>query len=183
MRLTDSDTSGAVLAVGVRSVRCDDAAASASPVRPHVHSDRPGLATLLDALIGNAVRVAEATAAIDVAIAHPDAIVVTDVGDRFGAGCWRVGAARRRHHGGRARSGTRRVGRRRRPARRRRAGRSRRARRSSPPPAPPSPSWRARLDTNDTRFTAAAEALARVQGERRERSTPSSRASTGRWSS
>ena len=62
-------------------------------MRPHAHSDRPGLATLLDALIGNAVRVADATAAIDVAIAHPDAIVVTEVGDRFGAGCWRVGAA------------------------------------------------------------------------------------------
>ncbi len=90
--LTDSDTSGAVLAVGVRTPGAVMPDVGES-VRPHVHSDRPGLATLLDALIGNAVRVAEAGAAIDVAIAHPDAIVVTDVGDRFGAGCWRVGAA------------------------------------------------------------------------------------------
>ena len=97
--LRDSDTSGAVLAVGVRMPGAMTPQVG-EPVRPHVQTDRPGLRALLDALIGNAVRVADAAAAIDVAIAHPYAIVVTDVGDRFGA---ELLARRRRarwHHRG-----------------------------------------------------------------------------------
>ena len=90
--LRDSETSGAVLAVGVRMPGAMTPQAG-EPVRPHVQADRPGLRALLDALIGSAVRVADAAAAIDVAIAHPYAIVVTEVGDRFGAEGWRVGAA------------------------------------------------------------------------------------------
>ena len=63
------------------------------PVRGHVRSRRPGVDPLLDALIGGAVAVADWPAAVDVAIAHPDAVVVTHDGDRFGPSGWRVGAA------------------------------------------------------------------------------------------
>ncbi len=63
------------------------------PVRGHVRSRRPGVDALLDALIGGAVAVADWPAAVDVAIAHPDAVVVTHEGDRFGPSGWRVGSA------------------------------------------------------------------------------------------
>jgi chromosome segregation protein len=164
--LRTSDTSGAVLAIGVRALG-GTAPAVGEPVRSHVHCDRPDLARLLDALIGSAVRVSETAAAIDVAIAHPDAIVVTDVGDRFGGGCWRVGAAA----GGTtaaaldaareesAAADTRLAV----------AEQAIRAARDQLADARVAETELAtRLDTNDSRFAAAAEALARVQGERRE---------------
>ena len=163
--LTDSDTSGAVLAVGVRTPGAVMPDVGES-VRTHVHSDRPGLATLLDALIGNAVRVAEAGAAIDVAIAHPDAIVVTDVGDRFGAGCWRVGAA----PGGTTAAELDRARDESAHAADRLADADRAVRHAHDELAAARAAESelgAHLDTNDARFNAAAEALARVQGERR----------------
>ena len=52
-----------------------------------------GVAELLDAIIGSAVRVSTWVDAIDVAIANPHAVVVTDDGDRFGPAGWRVGVA------------------------------------------------------------------------------------------
>ena len=161
-----SDTSGAVLAVGVRA-RGGTPPAVGEPVRRHVHCDRPELATLLDALIGSAVRVAETAAAIDVAIAHPDAIVVTDVGDRFGGGCWRVGAAA----GGTTAAALD-------AAREESTAADARlaiaeqavneAREQLAATRAAETELATRLDTNDSRFTAAAEALARVQGDRRE---------------
>jgi chromosome segregation protein len=70
------------------------------PVRSHVRAStgRPDVERLLDALIGHAVRIAHAggpgwLAGLDAAIEHPDAIVVTDEGDRFGLAGWRVGVA------------------------------------------------------------------------------------------
>jgi chromosome segregation protein len=164
--LRGSETSGAVLAVGVGASDATTPQVGA-PVRPHAHSDRPGLATLLDALIGNAVRVADANAAIDVAIAHPDAIVVTEAGDRFGAGCWRIGAAA----GGttataldRARDDS--------VAANDRLAVAEQAVRDATEQLAATRATESdlamRLDSNDARFTAAAEALARVQGERRE---------------
>ena len=73
---------------------------------------------------------AAGSTAVDVALAHPEAVVVTADGDRFGLSGWRVGAAglgchRRRPRRGRA------------PGRRRRRGR-RAGRR--PPRRPPAPS-------------------------------------------
>jgi len=164
--LSGSDTSGAVLAVGVRAPGATMPHVG-TPVRPHARSDRPGLATLLDSLIGNAVCVAEATVAIDVAIAHPDAIVVTDAGDRFGGGCWRIGAAPGGTTAGaldRARDESAAADRRLADAELavREANEQLAAARAT------ESELAQRLDSNDTRFTAAAEALARVQGERRE---------------
>ncbi|MCB1015077.1 MAG: chromosome segregation protein SMC, partial [Acidimicrobiales bacterium] len=63
------------------------------PVRRHVRAGRPGVEALLDALIGGVVAVADWPAAVDAAIAHPDAVVVTRDGDRFGPSGWRVGTA------------------------------------------------------------------------------------------
>ncbi len=164
--LRGSDTSGAVLAIGVGASDASMPQVGAA-VRPHAHSAQPGLKTLLDALIGNAVRVADATAAIDVAIAHPDAIVVTELGDRFGDGCWRVGAAA----GGttaaaldRARDES--------VAANDRLALAEQAVRDANEQLAATRATESdlarRLDSNDTLFTAAAEALARVQGERRE---------------
>jgi chromosome segregation protein len=89
--LRSSSTSGAVLALGARP------RASATPglgdaVRPHARSSRPGVAELLDALLGLAVRVDDVAAAVDTALDHPDAVVVTGDGDRFGISGWRIGA-------------------------------------------------------------------------------------------
>ena len=164
--LRGSDTSGAVLAVGVRAPGATMPQVG-TPVRPHARSDRPGLAPLLDALIGNAVCVPDTAAAIDIAIAHPDAIVVTDVGDRFGGGCWRVGAA----PGGTTAAALDRA-REESAAADQRLGAAERAVRDAHEQLTATRATESelvrRLDSNDTRFTAAAEALARVQGERRE---------------
>ena len=90
--LQASNVHGAVLALG--------AAASptipipgADAVRPHVRSRHAGVPELLDAVLGGAVRVDGWASAVDVAIAHPSAVVVTADGDRFGPNGWRLGAA------------------------------------------------------------------------------------------
>jgi len=90
--LRSSDTSGAVIALGTRpagQLRPD----VGDPVRPHARSSRPGVDALLDGLLGSAVRVDDLNSAIDAALSHPDAVVVTAGGDRFGLSGWRVGAA------------------------------------------------------------------------------------------
>ena len=90
--LRSSDTSGAVIALGARP------ASPATPllgaaVRPHARSKRPGVDVLLDGLLGAAVRIDDVGAAVDAALAHPEAVIVTEGGDRFGLSGWRVGAA------------------------------------------------------------------------------------------
>ena len=90
--LRESDTSGAVLAAGSRS-RHAQLSGIGEPVAPHVRSGRPGVSSLLDALVGNAVRLDTIDAAIDVALTHPDLVVVTPAGDRFASNGWRIGAA------------------------------------------------------------------------------------------
>jgi chromosome segregation protein len=90
--LRSSDTSGAVIALGARAGRPANPALG-DPVRPHTRSSRPGVDALLDGLLGAAVRVDDVGAAVDAALAHPDAVVVTGGGDRFGLSGWRVGAA------------------------------------------------------------------------------------------
>jgi chromosome segregation protein len=84
---------GAVLAVGAAH-----GPASASlpgvPVREKVRALRDGVDGLLDALLGRAVVVSgDWPQALDLALAHPDAVIVTRRGDRFGPTGWRVGAA------------------------------------------------------------------------------------------
>jgi chromosome segregation protein len=64
------------------------------PVRRHVRAARADVEALLDALVGAAVAVEGGwPAALDAALAHPAATVVTADGDRFGAGAWRVGVS------------------------------------------------------------------------------------------
>jgi chromosome segregation protein len=63
-------------------------------LRNHVRSHRPEVEQLLNAIIGHAVVIDGGWEdAVDAALAHPDAIVVTAHGDRFGLTGWRVGLA------------------------------------------------------------------------------------------
>jgi chromosome segregation protein len=63
----------------------------AEPLRPRVHSSRPGVAELLDRLLGTCVVVDGGwTAAVDLAQNRPDLTVVTRSGDRCLRGMWRV---------------------------------------------------------------------------------------------
>jgi len=88
--LADGDVSGAVLAMGVAPTR-RTAPPVGEPVLRHVRPRRPEVAALLDGLLGAAVAVDGGWArAVDTALAHPDAVVVTRSGGRFGAGGWRV---------------------------------------------------------------------------------------------
>jgi len=90
--LRTSDTSGAVIALGARPASAPTPTVG-DPVRPHARSGRPGVSSLLDGLLGAAVRVDDVGGAVDAALAHPEAVVVTGGGDRFGLSGWRVGAA------------------------------------------------------------------------------------------
>jgi chromosome segregation protein len=63
-------------------------------LRAHVRSWLPGVAELLDRLVGRAVVVpGDWAEAVDVAAARPDLIVVTRSGDRCADGLWRTGAS------------------------------------------------------------------------------------------
>ncbi|MCU1351628.1 MAG: smc, partial [Acidimicrobiales bacterium] len=83
---------GAVLALGAGAV---DVAppVGGDPVRAHVRATRDGVAPLLDVLVGSAVVVDGWEAGVDLALAHPHAVVVTRDGDRFGPTGWRIGVA------------------------------------------------------------------------------------------
>jgi len=85
--------SGAVIALqAARSPR--SAPPVGESVRRHVRSSRPEVERLLDALVGHAVVIeGDWVDGIDAAIAHPDAVIVTSGGDRFGSTGWRVGVA------------------------------------------------------------------------------------------
>ncbi|MEX2292849.1 MAG: chromosome segregation protein SMC [Acidimicrobiales bacterium] len=89
----DDTVGGAVLALG--ATRTGPAAPPiGEPVRKHVRASRPDVEALLDALLGSAVVVDGGwSAAVDAALAHPDAVVVTRTGGRFGLTGWRVGTA------------------------------------------------------------------------------------------
>ncbi len=164
--LRSSDTSGAVIALGARP------AGSATPpmgdaVRPHARSKRPEVDALLDGLLGSAVRIDELSDALDAAMQHPEAVVVTGGGDRFGLSGWRIGAA-----GGGATA----------------AALEEATERSNTASAELEAATAAvheteqelrtaknaevelakRLDANDARFSSASEGLSRTQGEQRE---------------
>ncbi|HEY2997589.1 MAG TPA: AAA family ATPase, partial [Acidimicrobiales bacterium] len=81
--LAEGDVSGAVLALGTAaSPRMPPPVGE--PVRGHVRPRRPDVGPLLDGLLGGAVAVTGGwTAALDAALAHPDAVVVTREGGRF----------------------------------------------------------------------------------------------------
>ena len=90
--LRASDTTGAVLALGLRPT-ADTPPDGGDPVRPHVSASRVSVGALVDRLLATAVRVDDVTAAAELAAGHPDAVVVTGDGDRFALGGWRLGAA------------------------------------------------------------------------------------------
>ncbi len=88
-----SNVHGAVIALGAAPLPPVVQPAHGVAVRPHVRSQQAGVAELLDAIIGSAVRVSTWADAIDLAMSNPHAVVVTDDGDRFGPTGWRVGVA------------------------------------------------------------------------------------------
>ena len=85
--------SGAVIALGA-GMAARTSPAVGEPLRRHVRAHRPDVEAVLDGLIGAAVVVDGGwVEAVDVALAHPDAIAVTADGDRFALTGWRVGVA------------------------------------------------------------------------------------------
>jgi chromosome segregation protein len=91
--LRDGEVPGAVLALGIRAAAGVPLVPSAGDLlRHHVRGRRPGVDELLDRIVGHAVIVHGGwEAAVDLALSHPDALVVTREGDRFGGSGWRVG--------------------------------------------------------------------------------------------
>jgi chromosome segregation protein len=99
--LADGDVAGAVLAGG-SGAGAGGGGASAppaasplgEPVLAHVRPRRPEVGALLDRLLGSAVAIDGGwAAAVDATLAHPDAVVVTRQGGRFGLTGWRVSTA------------------------------------------------------------------------------------------
>jgi chromosome segregation protein len=89
--LAQGDLSGAVVALEAARPAAHVAPPVGEPVRAHAHPRRPDVAALLDTLIGSAVVVDGGwDAAIDAALAHPDAVVVTRDGGRFAPTGWRA---------------------------------------------------------------------------------------------
>jgi chromosome segregation protein len=164
--LQQSSASGAVIALGAVAA-AGTPSAQGDSVRSHVRSNDAGVSALLDILLARAVRVADWASAVDLSLSDPTTVVVTAEGDRFGASGWRLGVA-----GGGATAA----------ALDEATDRARSAAESSQDATAALSAARAeqqaarqaetdlhrRLDTNDARFTAASEGLARVQGERRE---------------
>ena len=91
--LADGDVPGAVLALGIAPAP-NLPPPVGEPVLAHVRPRRAEVAPLLQGLLGAAVAV-DGTwqAAVDAALAHPQAVVVTREGGRFGPTGWRLGGA------------------------------------------------------------------------------------------
>jgi chromosome segregation protein len=91
--LAEGDVSGAVLVLGAAPL-APRAAPAGEPVLGHVRPRRSEVGPLLDELLGAAVVVDGGwEAALDAALAHPGAVVVTREGDRFGVTGWRIGTS------------------------------------------------------------------------------------------
>ncbi len=164
--LRSSDTSGAVIALGSQ-FSGQQTPAVGDAVRSHARSTQADVNALLDGLLGSAVRIDDVSAALDAAIAHPDAVIVTEAGDRFGLSGWRIGAAGSGATAAALDEATE---------------RSESAAEALASAVDTLASAEAaleltrsteheisrRLDANDAKLTAASEGLARAQGERRE---------------
>ncbi len=163
-------TSGAVLALGAGSARLAPAGIGAS-VRAHVRSSHPGVEGLLDRLVGDAVVVDGGWSdALDVALAHPDVVVVTRTGDCFGRRGWRVGISTTGATAGALDEARRHLGEAEELARVA-ADASVAATAAAAAARRSLEDVTRRLDANDARFTAAAEGLGRAQAVRREAAT------------
>lgn len=173
-RLHAGGLRGAVLALG--AVMAEPASGGTSgvqvapgePIRQHVRSADPHVNRLLDGLLAGAVLVDGGwTAALDTALAHPGAIVVTRDGDRFSPLGWRVGAAGAGATGAALEEAKARLA----------ATEAELARRVTEVAAARVAEQSAReaeaevarrLDATDARFAAASERLARLQADRRD---------------
>ena len=90
--LDRSEVRGAVLALGGSAPTLPTVDGGVA-LRQHVRPVDAGAGPLVDRLVGGAVVVdGRWSDALDLAMRHPDAIVVTTSGDRFGASGWRIGA-------------------------------------------------------------------------------------------
>jgi chromosome segregation protein len=86
--------SGAVLPLGIDRPRQGALFETGELVRSHVRSGDPQVEAALDVLLAGAVCVEGSwSQALDVAVRHPEAVVVTRQGDRFASAGWRVGGA------------------------------------------------------------------------------------------
>lgn len=94
-RLQAGDVSAAILVLGAVAdvAATGDRAEGTEPVRTHVHAERPEVARLLDRLLADVVAVDGGwREAVDIAVAHPELVVVTRGGDRFAATGWTIGS-------------------------------------------------------------------------------------------
>jgi chromosome segregation protein len=91
--LQANNVHGAVIALGAHAAASTATPSAGQAVRPHVRSRHDGVPALLDAVLGGAVLAPTWGDAVDLAMAHPNAVVVTSDGDRFGPTGWRIGAA------------------------------------------------------------------------------------------
>ena len=168
--LRASKVHGAVLALGLVGGGVPTrigSSAGGEPVRPHVRSRSAEVEQLLDSVLGRAVRATGFDEALDVALADPDAVVVTAEGDRFGRSGWRLGAA----GGGATAAALDEATARTADAEAELARRDHTlatARAELHAAKQGEADLTRRLDQHDAGFTASSEALARVQGERRE---------------
>ncbi|MEY2431534.1 MAG: chromosome segregation protein, partial [Acidimicrobiaceae bacterium] len=86
------DLAGAVLPLGASRTPPPLPLGAGEPLRWHVRSARDDVDQLLDVLFGAVIVVDGGwTAAVDLALAHPDTLIVSRDGDRFGVTGWRVG--------------------------------------------------------------------------------------------
>jgi chromosome segregation protein len=171
-QLRNGNAGGAVLALDAvgfpASLALDAAAVGGEPVRSHVRSRLPSVDRLLDTLLAHAVVVDGGwERALDLALLHPGLVAVTREGDRFAATGWRAGSGGTGATGAaleeaRARADEATV---RAVAAREAVG----AARSGLAAARAHEQELAKqLDANDTRLTAAGDALQRLETERRD---------------
>ncbi|MGE0880357.1 MAG: chromosome segregation protein SMC [Acidimicrobiia bacterium] len=168
--LESAGATGAVVALGLRPSSID-APPVGQRVRDHVRPHRPEVAPLLDAIIGPAVAVDGGWAeAVDIALAHPDAIVVTRNGDRFGASGWRLGGGSAGATGAALEEATTKA-----EAAKAEVERAKEiaaaAKTAVNDVRQQENELARRLDANDAKLTAASDALTRTQGERRDATT------------
>ncbi len=176
--LEEGRLSAAVLALGAGATG-RSAPMVGSPVRPHVRARldvadaATGVDGLLDRLLGHAALVdAPLTEVVDLALRHPEAVLVTASGDRFGPSGWRVGGDGRGATGAALAEAESRLA----------AAGSEQVDASAAFDVAEQDTTLAEdevarynrsLDEHDGRFTAAAEALQRLQVERRDLATES----------
>ena len=91
--LRTSATSGAVLAAVSAPATAADVPSGCVAVLGHVRATNPGVQSLLQRLLSQAVSAPTLDAAIDAALAHHDLVVVTQEGDRLSSTGWRIGSS------------------------------------------------------------------------------------------